>query len=921
MARMIERWFPCAEVSEASMAGWGSGNVEASLWVWFAKRPTVQAKAAVLTSLLPWPDDEADQRALREAVRSLLTANTPAARRALSRAGGPAERVRQALQAAYPDGARVLDPFSGRAMIPLEAGRLGLHAEGIDYSPFATLGGSLLAEIPFQDWSNESAIPFDALGQGQVTDDRLERDVETFFAEVGRRYTSSMAEFYPKYENSQPWGYLWASTLPCQECGNRFPLVGQLCLRLPREATRNREVDPGQSFYIDADPRNGQFRAVVHEGSPKGTPTRVLAGKSKYSSDGRVAVCPFCEHVHPKAVHTRLSAEGLRRDAMLAAADIANDGTKVFREPTAEEHAAADRAAKALAQEPPFGPLSARPNERIPRGNTWTIQSVNYGDRNYGDLFGARQCLGLVRLARALNAMAKECLDSGLSPEYVRTLSGYGTAVMMRKIRRSTRGARLQITGGTRVGDLFVNQAAVSHSYDWFESALSEGPGSWTSLAEQTLSALRGIKSRGAARPAVIQWGSATMLPYRTGSMSAVVTDPPYDDMIDYSDSSDLFYIWAKRAMFTADSSLAMTMHPDGVQEKDEEIIVKRGGSQANDHRTLEHYETMISRAYREMQRVVADDGVVTIVFGHGDVEVWHRMLRALEAAELVMTASWPAKTEAGGAGAGALNIVTTLTMSCRRASQGRGPGRLAAAENQIRAEIREHMRRWERSDLARSDMLMASAGPAMEVVGRYTVVQDNTGTPVELIHFLATARKAVQEIALSKIDTVPLELFDERTKFALWWVDLYKRQQTAMSDLRWEGFTAGLPLPELKTLVKQDGKGCRFVLSSQVKPIITAKSAVIDVVLAMARAWKEGAIEEVAAVLVAAGREANDEQIWATISFLVEKLPEADPDALTWTALTRTRRRIETATHSTQHIRISEARQEKARNSQTTLF
>ena len=27
--RMIERWFPCQEVSDASAAGWGTGNAEA----------------------------------------------------------------------------------------------------------------------------------------------------------------------------------------------------------------------------------------------------------------------------------------------------------------------------------------------------------------------------------------------------------------------------------------------------------------------------------------------------------------------------------------------------------------------------------------------------------------------------------------------------------------------------------------------------------------------------------------------------------------------------------------------------------------------------------------------------------------------------------------------------------------------------
>ncbi|WBB64132.1 hypothetical protein O7599_17135 [Streptomyces sp. WMMC500] len=92
--------------------------------------------------------------------------------------------------------------------------------------------------------------------------------------------------------------------------------------------------------------------------------------------------------------------------------------------------------------------------------------------------------------------------------------------------------------------------------------------------------------------------------------------------MIDYSDSSDIFCVWAKRALMTADRALSLSIHPAGVQEKDEEVIIKRGGAPARDHRDKKHYATMIGRAYAEMARVVDDDGVVTIVFGHGDPEV-----------------------------------------------------------------------------------------------------------------------------------------------------------------------------------------------------------------------------------------------------------------------------------------------------------
>lgn len=872
MTRMIERWFPCSEVSEASANGWGSGNTESSLWVWFAKRPVAQSKAAVLTSLLPWPDDEEEQEYLRGLVRRALTGYRQAQ-----------QEIERLLADEYGRAPAVLDPFSGRAMIPLEAGRLGARATGVDYSPFATVGGALLADLLHRNWDAEPVMPFTPIHRSLLMDDRLLRDAQLFVAEVGERFTSAMADFYPTVGGRYPWGYLWASTLPCQECGRRFPLVGELHLRLPRQ----KKDDPGQSFYLDADTATGLISAVVHDGPPKGTPTRVHAGKSKYAASGRVAVCPFCDHVHTKAVHTRLSAEGQRRDMLLVAADIAEDGMKIFREPTPEELGATEQVSAVLRAEPGFGFLPARPDEEIPAGNTWTIQSVNYGDRTYGDLCEDRQTLSLVRLAKAINICSRACLESGLSADYVRALAGFATAAMMRKIRRATRGARLQKAGGCQVGDVFVNQSAVSFSYDWFESGLSNGPGSWESLASQTLSAMRNIKSRASAVPATIERGDATMLRFRDRVFDAVVTDPPYDDMIDYSDSSDLFYVWAKRAMWTADPSLAITGHPNGVQEKDSEIIVKRGGTPAGDHRDRDNYNKLIAKAFSEARRVVSADGVVTIVFGHGDPEVWHRLLLAITAADLVMTGSWPAKTEAGGAAAGAANIVTTLTMACRPVSPERPDGRAASVETQVRTAIRKRVVEWDKAGLAPTDMLMAAAGPAMEIVGQYARVLDSRGEPVEIDRYLLVARRAVQEAMAVKIDDHPLEAFDVRTRFALWWVRLYGRQLVAKSELRWQALAADMEVFDVKDMIPGGDGGCRFAWSREFRKPITADSAVIDVALAMAHAIEDG-LHAVGEVFVASGRDADDAHLWAAMSFLADRLTEGDSDATAWTRILR---------------------------------
>jgi putative DNA methylase len=140
MTRLIERWFPCKEVSENSTTGWGSGNTERALFTWFAARPTAQAKAAVICSLLPWPDEEAEQKRLQDLVKLAMTGRYAAW-----------DELRAEILAANPDGASVLDPFSGRGIIPLEAARLGLESHALEYAPVGLLASHLLTDYPFRD--------------------------------------------------------------------------------------------------------------------------------------------------------------------------------------------------------------------------------------------------------------------------------------------------------------------------------------------------------------------------------------------------------------------------------------------------------------------------------------------------------------------------------------------------------------------------------------------------------------------------------------------------------------------------------------------------------------------------------------------------------------------------------------------------
>ena len=267
--RMIERWFPCEEVSEHSASGWGTGFAEKSLFTWFASRPLAQAKAAVICSLLPWPDDPGEQDRLKGLVKRAM--------------GGYDEanaELREELAMHYPNGARLCDPFSGRAMIPAAAARLGVQAWGIDYSPVATLAGKLLADYPMRDWDSEPDLPFDGYKQhntDRFTEPRLLKDVRFILDLIADRYEQEMGEFYPEVNGKRPWGYVGAVTLPCVNCGTRFPLTGSLALRKPKAS----KGDPGQSYRIIADKQAGTFRTEVHDGPPSAQPTLVKSKGAK----------------------------------------------------------------------------------------------------------------------------------------------------------------------------------------------------------------------------------------------------------------------------------------------------------------------------------------------------------------------------------------------------------------------------------------------------------------------------------------------------------------------------------------------------------------------------------------------------------------------------------------------------------------
>ena len=877
MTRLIERWFPCAEVSEHSARGWGSGQAEKALFTWFASRPLAQAKAAVICSLLPWPDDESEQERLKGLVRESMTGYDAAN-----------AELRTELAKHYPDGAKLLDSFSGRAMIPLEAARLGVQAWGIDYSPVATLAGKLLADYPMRNWDDEPPLPFDGYAdhtQRYFSEPRLLRDVRFVLDLVGDRYEAAMDEFYPMVDGKRPWGYLWAITIPCVGCGNRFPLTVSLTLR----KANPKKDDLGQSYCIVANRETGELTTAVHDGLPTQQSTLIKVPRRS----GKTAVCCFCELPHPLDTQKRLMRDGLAEDRMLVVADLDRVVGKNYRIPTAVDAQGLAGLDATLNSELSFAvEIPAVPAEVLTADLTALVRPAGYGYRSYGELCNNRQTLGLVRLARIIDMLAQSLKSCGASNDYTATLAGYAAANLVRRLTRSTRGVSLE-HAWQKVSHAYANEGSLGFRQDYFETGCADGPGTWRSLTVHTIRSLSKQFDRVQGQPAFITRGSALSVPLPDGSIDAVVTDPPYAAMINYCDSSDLFFVWLKRALVTSHSWFGITSDPAGLQEKAEEAVVKFGNKEG-DHRTEEHYRNCIAKAFEQARRKITPEGVVTIIFGHGDPDVWHDLLSTIDNAGLVLTGSWPARTErAAGPGTGDSNIETTLTLACRPAPPDRPIGRVVDVDAEVRQAVFERVPLWKDDKLAISDQLMASAGPAMEVVGRYGEVRDHGDEKVDLDRYLPLARRFVQEAAAIQIDGRPLGDFDKRSQFALFWARQYRRSLAAASEARWQRLASDMTEEETAGLLTKSGKGMRLAYASESvpdrpesDPPQPASGAVIDVALAVAAAGRSLGTAE---VLAHQGRS-DDELLWAAMAELARLLGESDADGGVWTWVVRHR-------------------------------
>jgi adenine-specific DNA methylase len=235
--------------------------------------------------------------------------------------------------------------------------------------------------------------------------------------------------------------------------------------------------------------------------------------------------------------------------------------------------------------------------------------------------------------------------------------------------------------------------------------------------------------------------GDAASIPLPDKSVDCIVVDPPYYENVMYSEVSDFFYVWLKR--------LIGDLYPEAFQyeltPKEEEAVanparfkgVKKAKELAN-----KHYESKIEACFREMRRILRDDGVMTVMFTHRKAEAWASLAKALINAGFTFEASWPIATEPGQKfgkmGKGVLKY--TVLLRCRKRTMDK-KGLWEEVKEELLEEAERRVRDHSSKGITGPDLLVSVYGPVLGRFADYSQVKDAAGnlkTPSDALNIVA---------------------------------------------------------------------------------------------------------------------------------------------------------------------------------------
>ena len=668
---LLESWLPFDTIGAESLRDASAARKPPlnRLHVWWARRPLTVSRAAIVASLLPrwspdWPTYLQERFPTEEAYHAWflrlmgIHGDPVAARKLLLHAREQGKFIpnpythdraftvnptpedlallEELLAFTWDDGSNdlsryyVLDPFAGGGSIPFEARRYGFATVANELNPVAAVILKATLDYPAR-FGPDLAVDIKKWGQRWY--ELVKPRLQPFFT--------------PLPNHAEGAAYLWARTVACPITGKPVPLSPNWWLSKKKTPMAARLLtDPAwdeprfqivAGDAIDFDPNEGTVSRGV--------------GRSPWTGET------------VDGDYIKAEAQAGRMGQMLYAVAVKRRGGFDFRAPTPEDEEAVRAAEVELARKRPLWEAQdVIPTEPFPEGND--LRPLHYGMPTWSDMFSSRQLLALGTFAETLRDL-RDGMRAAMDTERAAAVETYLAMAISKAINYNSYLASWHAPRTVMRSVFDRHDFSFKWTFGEFDGAGNLLP--WS--VDQVYDAYKGIANLVQSPQAtlgrhafergsldILQDNAADLFAIPDASVHAIVTDPPYYDNVMYAELADFFYVWLKRTV----GHLYPEWFAAQLTDKDAEAVAnparfknlspgpspgRRGGKGV---RALaeKDYERKMAAAFREMHRVLRDDGVLTVMFTHKRVEAWDTLATALIGAGFSVESSWPVHTE-----------------------------------------------------------------------------------------------------------------------------------------------------------------------------------------------------------------------------------------------------------------------------------
>jgi putative DNA methylase len=469
--------------------------------------------------------------------------------------------------------------------------------------------------------------------------------------------------------------------------------------------------------------------------------------------DGDAVVCPLCDG-RTSVGYVKEEGVGGRLGAQLLAVLGESDGRRTYR------------TADGGPEELDYTGVQDVLTESLPT-HALGFRVQPYGFRTWASFFTPRQLALMKALVDALPTVRQQMEADGATPEYADVLQTY-LAFLVDRI--ATRNSAFSFWNPGRD----TVEAATSNNYMRMVWTFAEA-NPFADASGGALGQLRFLVDAIVSLPSgppgkALQLDATKAMP--VDAPAAFCTDPPYFDNIPYADLSDFYYVWVKRTVGGTHPNLFSTI----LTPKEPELVAdatRHGDAES----AAEFFRQGFRTAFDLMARTAHPDVPIVIYYALRQREStdaggvvstgWERMLQGLVDAGLMITSTWPFRTEQRGGlrSHGRNALASSVVIACRPRLTEAPVATLGEFLAALRTELAPAMKVLQHGGIAAVDLDQAAIGPGMTVFSRYARVVGADGRPITVRKALELINKALDEIREQQEGDLDVE-----TRFAVSW-------------------------------------------------------------------------------------------------------------------------------------------------------